>query len=137
MQELPNAWLALANEGTGNHHTIMHELGIMESALTLVQRYAVEKRANRVERVVLRIGTLSGVDPESLRFAFDVVSRGTVAEGATLEIESVSAAVYCRACQKEFAGKDRGFIFTCPDCGDLCGEIRRGREIELGRLEFS
>ena len=116
---------------------IMHELGMMESALALVQRFADEKHARRVERVVLRIGTLSGVDPESLRFAFDVVSRGTKAEGADFEIESVPAAVFCRSCQKEFAGLDRGFIFTCPICGDFCGDIRRGREIDLGRLEFS
>lgn len=115
----------------------MHELGIMESALGLVQRYAAENHACRVERVVLRIGTLSGVDPESLRFAFDVVSRGTPAEGAELEIESVPAVAYCAGCQREFPGTDRGFIFACPNCGDLCGEIRRGREIELGRLEFS
>jgi len=115
----------------------MHELGMMESALALVQRYATEQRANRVERVVLRIGTLSGVDPESLRFAFDVVSRGTPAEGASFEIESVPAAVFCRGCQKEFEGTNQGFIFQCPECGDFCGEIRRGREIELGRLEFS
>jgi hydrogenase nickel incorporation protein HypA/HybF len=110
---------------------------MMESAMVLVQRYAVEKHARRVERVVLRIGTLSGVDPESLRFAFDVVSRGTQAEGAILDIETIQAAVFCKACQKEFVGQDRGFIFTCPICGDFCGEIRRGREIELGRLEFS
>ena len=116
---------------------IMHELGMMESALALVQRYATEQHARRVERVVLRIGTLSGVDPESLRFAFDVVSRGTTAEGAAFEIESVPAAVFCRSCQKEFAGENRGFIFQCPTCGDFCGEIRTGREIELGRLEFS
>lgn len=117
--------------------TIMHELGIMESALTLAQRYAVEKNARRIERVVLRIGALAGVDPEALRFAFDVASRGTVAEGATLEIEPVAAAIFCLSCQKEFVGEDRSFIFTCPDCGDFCGDIRRGRELELSRLEFS
>jgi Zn finger protein HypA/HybF involved in hydrogenase expression len=54
-----------------------------------------------------------------------------------LDIETIQAAVFCKACQKEFVGQDRGFIFTCPICGDFCGEIRRGREIELGRLEFS
>lgn len=116
---------------------IMHELGMMESALALVQRYATEQHARRVERVVLRIGTLSGVDPESLRFAFDVVSRGTSAEGASFEIESIPAVVFCRACQKEFKGESGGYIFRCPTCGDFCGDLRTGREIELGRLEFS
>lgn len=109
----------------------------MESALALVQRHATEKKARKVDRVVLRIGALAGVEPEALRFAFDVVSRGTSAEGAVLEIEAVPAAIFCTGCQREFTSEDHSFIFTCPGCGDLCGEIRRGRELELSRIEMS
>lgn len=115
----------------------MHELGIMESAMTLVNRHAVENKARRVSRVVLRIGALAGVEIESLRFAFDIVSRGTAAEGAEFEIEQVPVAVYCQGCQQEFDGETQGYIFTCPTCGDLCGEIRRGRELELSRIEMN
>jgi hydrogenase nickel incorporation protein HypA/HybF len=115
----------------------MHELGIMESAISLVGQYAAGDPPRRVNRVVMTIGVLAGVEPDSLRFAFDVVSRGTAAEGATLDIEMVAAAAYCAACQQEFAGNDGDFIFTCPTCGDLCGEIRRGRELELSRIEMS
>ncbi len=115
----------------------MHEVGIMESALALVARHAAGNAARRVSRVVLRIGALAGVEIESLRFAFDVVSRGTVAEGADFEIEEVPVAVYCHGCHEEFAVESGGFIFTCPTCGDLCGEIRRGRELELSRIELT
>ncbi len=115
----------------------MHELGIMESALGLVQRCAAERNARRVERVVLRIGTLSGVDPDSLRFAFEVVSRGTSAEGADLDIESVPATAYCKGCQEEFTATAADFVLRCPNCSVLCGDVRRGREIELSRLEFT
>lgn len=111
-------------------------MGIMESALALVQRHAAGSRG-RVNRVVLRVGALAGVGVDSLRFAFDVVSRGTVAEGAVFEIESVPVTVFCQDCQQEFAGETDGFIFTCPTCGDLCGEIRHGRELELGRIEMN
>lgn len=114
----------------------MHEMGIMESALSLVQRHAAGNH-RRVSRVVLRIGALAGVELDSLRFAFDVVSRGTVAEGAVFEIESVPVTVFCQGCHQEFAGETDGFIFTCPTCGDLCGEIRRGRELELSRIEMN
>jgi hydrogenase nickel incorporation protein HypA/HybF len=115
----------------------MHELGIMEAALSLVRRHAAENKARRVSRVVLRIGALAGVELDSLRFAFDVVSQGTAAEGAVFEIEQVPVAVYCQGCQQEFAGDSDGFIFTCPTCGDLCGEIRHGRELELSRIEMN
>ena len=115
----------------------MHEVGIIESALALVARHAAGHEHRRVSRVVLRIGALAGVEIESLRFAFDVVSRGTVAEGADFEIEEVPVAVYCHGCQEEFAVETGGFIFTCPICGDFCGEIRRGRELELSRIELT
>ncbi len=114
----------------------MHEVGIIESALAEVERHATEQRARRIERIVLRIGALSGVEIESLRFAFEAVAPNTIAAGAVLEIEEVPAAVYCHQCGREFAA-DKSYIFTCPDCGSLCGDIRRGRELELSRIEMT
>lgn len=114
----------------------MHELGIVESAMETVLRHASARPTMRVERVVLRIGSLAGVEPEALRFAFDVVTRGTVAEGAVLEIEGVEARSYCSACRCEFAAEG-GAIFVCPHCGSLSGELRQGRELELTRIELT
>lgn len=116
---------------------IMHEVGIIESALEIVLRHAAERHAQRIQRVVLRIGSLAGVEPAALRFAFDAVTRGTPADGAALEIEPVPAAVYCPTCAREFTPEAGGFIFQCPACGDLCGEVRRGRELELSRIEMT
>jgi hydrogenase nickel incorporation protein HypA/HybF len=114
----------------------MHEVGIMESTLDVVRRQAEQHRASRVHRIVLRIGALSGVEPEALRFAFDAVTPNTVAAGAELTIESVPARAHCSACARDF-GVERGFIFACPDCGALSGELRQGRELELIHLEMS
>jgi hydrogenase nickel incorporation protein HypA/HybF len=108
----------------------------MESAMALVEQHAATRVGRRVTRVVLRIGALAGIDPEAMRFAFDVVSKGTVADGAEFEIEAVPVSVYCLSCEREFPGDARDFIFTCPDCGDLSGEVRRGRELELSRIEL-
>ena len=108
----------------------------MESALALVQQEAATHQARQVERIVLRVGALAGVDAAALQFAFDVVARGTLAERATLEIDAVPATAFCSTCQREFS-PDRGFIFACPTCGELGGEIRRGRELELSRIEMS
>lgn len=114
----------------------MHELGIMESAMGLVLQQARDHRASRVHRIVLRIGTLAGVEPQALHFAFEVVTRGTPADGAALEVESVPARARCPDCDTEF-GVETGFIFTCPRCRRLCGELRQGRELELSRVEMS
>lgn len=114
----------------------MHEVGIMESTLEVVLRQAAQHRASRVHRIVLRIGALSGVESESLRFAFDTVTRDSIAAGSELSIETVPARAYCSTCQKDF-GVEHGFIFTCPDCNQLSGELRQGRELELIRLEMT
>jgi hydrogenase nickel incorporation protein HypA/HybF len=114
----------------------MHELGIVESAMETVLQHAMARDAMRVDRVVMRIGALAGVEPEALRFAFDVVTRGTLAEGAVLEIEAVVALSYCADCQEDFAAAGHVF-FVCPKCGALSGELRQGRELELARIELT
>ncbi len=107
----------------------------MESALSLVQDHAATRRGRRVTRVVLRIGELAGVDVDALRFAFDVVSRGTVAEGAAFQVEEVPALAHCGECGRDFASDD--LVFICPTCGAPGGEFRSGREMELSRIELS
>ena len=91
--------------------------------------------ASRVLKLRLRIGTLSGVVPDAMRFAFDVVCHGTMAESASLEIEAVPAACWCATCQTEFACDS--FFNECPRCHNPSGELRRGREIEIADVEIS
>jgi hydrogenase nickel incorporation protein HypA/HybF len=92
--------------------------------------------AQRVHRIVLKVGALAGVEPEALRFAFDVVTRNTLAEEAELEVDSVPARAYCAACEAEFEAEG-SFILSCPRCGSLSGDLRQGRELELSRIEMS
>jgi len=113
----------------------MHEVGIMESALDAIRHQAVKHGATRVSKIVLRIGTLAGVDQEALRFAYDALSPHSVAAGAVLEIETVPARAHCPNCGTEF-GVERGFIFQCPQCGEYSGDIRAGKELGIARLEF-
>jgi hydrogenase nickel incorporation protein HypA/HybF len=113
----------------------MHEVSIMTEALRMAMDAAKSAGATRVLKLRLRIGTLSGVVPEALRFAFDVVVHGTMAEGACLEIEAVQAACWCQTCQAEFECAD--FFNECPRCHDVSGELRRGREMEIADVETS
>lgn len=114
----------------------MHEVGIMTSAIDAVLDHARTHGAKRVHRIVVRIGALAGIDPDSLQFAFEVVTRETIASGSCLEIEAVPARGYCAACAEEF-GVATGFIMACPRCGQLSGDLRQGREMELSRIEMS
>jgi len=112
----------------------MHEVSIMEEAVRLAVDTAKAKGAGRVSRLRLRVGTLSGVVPEAMHFAFDVVCRGTIAEGAKLEIESVPATCWCAGCQAEFECAD--WLNECPRCHGVSGDLRRGRELEITSVEL-
>ncbi len=107
----------------------------MTEALRMAVETAKAAGATRVLKLRLRIGTLSGVVPAAMRFAFDVVCHDTMAAGATLEIEVVPAACWCATCLAEFACEN--FFNECPRCHDFSGELRRGREMEIADVEIS
>jgi hydrogenase nickel incorporation protein HypA/HybF len=111
----------------------MHEVSIMQEAVRMAVEAARKSGATRVTGLKLRVGALSGVVPEAMRFAWDVVCRSTMAEGASLEIESVTAACWCAACQSEFECLD--FFNECPRCHNVGGELRRGRELDIASVE--
>jgi hydrogenase nickel incorporation protein HypA/HybF len=128
------AWLLDFPSGK-THVPLMHELGIAESALNVALAEAKGAGASRVLRIVIRVGALSGVDPEALRFAFDAILPGTAAEGATVQIDSISAVAYCPDCQQDFT-PDTHLFLECPLCSRLCATIKKGRELDLVRLEM-
>ncbi|MEM1209795.1 MAG: hydrogenase maturation nickel metallochaperone HypA [Planctomycetota bacterium] len=89
----------------------------------------------RVSSVRVMVGAMSGVVPEALEFAWSAATRGTALAGATLAIESVSAAVWCEACSAE--REISGIALRCPSCGAMCPELVRGRELEIMSLEMT
>jgi hydrogenase nickel incorporation protein HypA/HybF len=107
----------------------MHELTIAKSLVDLSCAHARREGANRITRLHVRLGTMSVV-LRSLYMCFGPASRGTLCEGATLEVEEVPLSVHCRTCDatKYPAGR---FSFRCPDCGAPTHEVLTGREMQL------
>ena len=101
----------------------MHELSIMQSALSLALDQARQAGAVRVHLIRLRIGALSGVVPDALEFAFEALTPGTLAEGARLAIEPVPARFWCATCTREFQSDD--MFAECPGCHNLSGDTPR------------
>jgi hydrogenase nickel incorporation protein HypA/HybF len=66
----------------------MHEMSLTQGVLEIIESASHREGFSRVRTVWLEIGTLAAVEPEALRFCFDVVTRGSCAEGARLEIVS-------------------------------------------------
>ena len=113
----------------------MHEFSIMQSALETAAQKTRAAGAGRIHRLKLRVGRLSGVVPEALRFAFDGLKPDSLAAGAQLEIEEVPAVCWCPDCAAEFETAD--LKYECPRCHQPSGDLRRGREMELASLEIS
>ena len=113
----------------------MHEAGIIQNAIEMAVQQATTAGANRVHKLYLRVGALSGVGPEALSFAFELARRDTLADGAFLEIDSVPATWWCETCQSEFQAED--CFSECPHCHQFSPELRHGRELELSSIEIS
>ena len=107
----------------------------MEEAVRMAVTTATASGGQRVLNLRLRIGTMSGVVPDAMRFAFDIVCRNTIAADATLEIEAIPATCWCAVCQREFPQAE--LLGECPTCHNLSGELRRGRELEIAAVEIS
>lgn len=113
----------------------MHELSIATAALEQALAHTREAGARQIARIGLRIGVLSGVNPEALHFAFEAILPGTAAGGAAIEIETVPAIAHCAGCARDFStAADQ--LCECPACGRPSGDIKQGRELELVRLEI-
>jgi hydrogenase nickel incorporation protein HypA/HybF len=112
----------------------MHELGIASSIFEAVQSEARLRPAARVARVGLRIGELSSVDPEALKFSFEVLVKDTPFSPLSLAIEVCPLRNRCNACGHTFAVVD--YSTVCPRCGEQHTESIGGTEIELSYLEL-
>ncbi len=65
----------------------MHELSLIADLVRKIEAIAREHRATRITGVKVALGALSHISPEHFREHFVQAARGTVAEGARLEIE--------------------------------------------------
>ncbi|MFO0949133.1 MAG: hydrogenase maturation nickel metallochaperone HypA [Planctomycetota bacterium] len=113
----------------------MHEASLMESALDIAVEHARRNSAARIVRMTLGVGVLSGVDPRALEIAFAEVVCGTIAEGATLSIESQSGDCCCKRCECRFATTE--LLPSCPECDGTDISILSGQDLQLLSLEVA
>ncbi len=111
----------------------MHEMSIAESLVELIEEEGRSRGFSRVKQIRVKIGALSHVEPDALRFCFDAVSYGTVAGGAHLKLETVAAAGWCSACGRTVSIAERYDI--CPECGQGHVRMTAGDELRLAELE--
>jgi len=110
----------------------MHELSIAISIVDLVLDQSSRAAANRVSEVELDIGTLSGIEYESLEFALVVAAKETVLEETLFRINRVQPIAECPACEHLYSPD--GIYSQCPECNEQGIRLIRGTELQVKSL---
>jgi hydrogenase nickel incorporation protein HypA/HybF len=112
----------------------MHELSLAQSLVEDIVAAARREGADRIVRVRLAVGALSGVDADAFEFAFPVAAEGSLAAGAELEIRAVALSVRCRDCGA--VSSPDPLLCRCEACGSASVDVAAGRELKVEALEI-
>jgi hydrogenase nickel incorporation protein HypA/HybF len=111
----------------------MHEFSIVNSLLDICVKNAKQNNAQKITKVEVKIGKLSGVEPHLLSTAFDTFKENTICDGAEFVMHVQDLVVQCPKCKVEYTLDQN--VFICPTCqGEL--EVVDGEEMYLMRLEM-
>ena len=112
----------------------MHELSVCLALMDHVLRTAREHQATRVEKIVVKIGPLSGVEAPLLENAFPIAAAGTIADEAQFVIEASPIVVACTRCGEESTVTPNKLL--CRSCGDFRTRLVSGDEMLLETIEL-
>ena len=112
----------------------MHEMGIaMQVVEIAVASIPAGMEDVKVERVNLKVGKLSAVVPDSLRFCFEIVAKDTPLSDAERYIEEIPVVVRCDDCNTQVAISEP--VFTCQKCNSGNVKLISGRELDIESIE--
>lgn len=111
----------------------MHELTVTESILEIVIRHGEQAGAQSITDINLVIGDLSSIVDDSVKFYWDMLSEGTIAEGAALHFNRIQTEMECLECQRRY--QPAGGDLSCPECASRKVKIISGEEFFVDSIE--
>lgn len=111
----------------------MHEYAVTKNIVDIAVSEAERANASRITGITLVIGDLSSIIDESVQLYFDIISKGTIAEGAELVFKRIPAVFRCTTCGIEFNKPYRGF--ECPECGRPGMLVGAAKEFYIESME--
>lgn len=111
----------------------MHEMSIAQNIIEIVEEIATEKQVKNVRKVIVKIGKLVAVVPDSLQFCYEALTTGTDMENSKLEINIIPIVGKCSDCNKTF--EVESYFFSCPFCESRNVKIIQGQELNISELE--
>lgn len=111
----------------------MHELPVTQSICNIAVKEAERVGASNVTAIRIKMGEYMDYVPVIIQEYFNVVSEGTPAEGAVLEIERIPAVLRCKDCHQERRMEQHRM--KCPCCGSRAVELITGKEFYIDSME--
>lgn len=111
----------------------MHELVVISNIFKAIKNAASKNNLVKVSKVKLQVGKLRQLEESMLRFAFDTISKETVAQGAQLELDYIPVVMFCTVCSSSFEVKGKKYI--CPSCESSDLQLLKGKEVILESIE--
>lgn len=112
----------------------MHELPVTKHIVDIAEKHCLENGGNKVLAVNLVIGEYSGLVGEAIQTYFDVITEGTVCEGAVCNFESIKPKLRCNKCGKLFT--KQLLTFDCPYCDGQGEATEIGKEFYIKNIEI-
>lgn len=111
----------------------MHELSVTQSLLEIALQHARSANANQITDLHLVIGEFATIVDDSVQFYWDMISAGTIAEGAVLHFQRIPVLMRCMDCDQSF--EPTGGELLCPVCGGINLRLQKGDEFYLESID--
>lgn len=112
----------------------MHEYSIVQSLIESCEDHAEQNNATKVNKVVVKIGVMSGVEPSLLETAFETFKEKTICGDAEFIMNIQNVVIKCKSCEKE-STLDK-LEYYCPICKSIELDIIDGEDMFLMQLEL-
>ena len=110
----------------------MHEYSIVQSLLEQCEENAKANNATKISKVVVKIGVMSGVEPDLLQSAFDTFKEGSICDGCEYIQNIQPIVIKCQKCNTQ-STLDKN-EYSCPKCSSI--EVDVNLEIAKNLLDL-
>jgi len=111
----------------------MHEMSIAQSILEIVDETLAKQNNGKLQEVVVQIGELVAVVPDSLEFCYEALVKDTKYESSKIIINVLPIKANCKKCDNRFEIKN--MLFICPQCESTNIQVTQGQELKISHLE--
>lgn len=111
----------------------MHEFSLAQNIVEIVAKTAQNAGKNKVCKVILEIGEISGVEEKALIAALESLMPSSVLSDAYIEIQNTEGTAICPECRTKY--KIHDLYSLCPNCGSYAKEILSGKEFTVKSIE--